>query len=111
MNRNLLIYYCARFTKLVLFALLAFGISFSCKDNVIEVAPFEAKLYTSEQVIYPDNPITIQESVKDSYIVNYFLPWNISSENLQDSLVHFPGKEVSYLDIRSLQDTRNFPAI
>ncbi|NKI32191.1 SH3 domain-containing C40 family peptidase [Croceivirga thetidis] len=70
---------------------------FGCKQGVEEATKIEVELYTTSDLDYPEDPIKITNGVTENYLQNFFLPWNLSPEQVVDSLDSFPGKNLSYL--------------
>jgi hypothetical protein len=75
--------------------ILCFGLS--CKNDQTQDFNVQIDTYTPEQLTYPKGS-SIDEKVKNEFINNYFLPWQVPANQLLDSLNLFAGKEIDYLE-------------
>lgn len=69
-----------------------------CKNSERENAEIEIENFSIEELEYPAEEVSIPDTFKEEYLINYFLPWKASPEELMNSLDSFPGKDLSYLE-------------
>ncbi|MEM7379945.1 MAG: SH3 domain-containing protein [Bacteroidota bacterium] len=78
--------------------LICLGGILACRNEIREEASVELETYSYENLDYPKGDLEIPDSIQSEFQQNFFLPWRVNPVELLDSLVTFPGKDLSYLD-------------
>ncbi|MEO0571134.1 MAG: SH3 domain-containing protein [Bacteroidota bacterium] len=68
-----------------------------CGDSGKEVPKIKIKTYSQRELDYPAKEVKISDMTREIFIKNFFVPWDVSPEQLMISIDSFPGKNLSYL--------------
>ena len=75
-----------------------------CTEKKKEDLTITIHTYSSAELTYPKNVVRLSDSSRKEFLENYFIPWDLTQEEVLNSLDAFPGKTLGYLKVYEEDD-------